>query len=155
MKRTKYNVSTNKETRLFDGILFASNLEMRYYRDYVLPKMNDGLIKKCELQVKYPLQDSFKHKDHTGKVITVRAIDYVADFVITWENGTRQIIDTKGKPDNTALLKRKLFWLKYPDEEYIWVSYSKANGGWIIYDDLQKIRRENKKAKMTALKKEK
>ena len=40
--RSKYNVSSNKERRTFGGIVFDSELEMRYYRDVVLPLVNSG-----------------------------------------------------------------------------------------------------------------
>ena len=53
--------------------------------------------------------------------------------------------------DATALLKRKLFWFKYPDVEYLWLTknlkYGRDNEGWIDFDTLQKIRRNAKKAK--------
>ena len=62
-----------------------------------------------------------------------------------------QVIDTKGMPDATAKLKRKLFWYKYPDIDYQWVTYSKkyasGNGGWIEYDKLSKLQRDAKKTK--------
>lgn len=59
--RSKYNVSSNKERRTFGGIVFDSELEMKYYRDVVLPKVNSGEIMKCELQKKYELQPAFKY----------------------------------------------------------------------------------------------
>ena len=50
MARSKYNVSSNKAKRSYDGIVFASELEMKYYRDVVLPAYNAGEIVKYELQ---------------------------------------------------------------------------------------------------------
>ena len=55
-ERTKYNVSRKKEERMFDGIVFASKLEMQYYRDVVLPAVEAGEITKCILQPQYELQ---------------------------------------------------------------------------------------------------
>lgn len=59
--RSKYNVSSNKERRTFGGIVFDSELEMKYYRDVVQPKVNSGEIVKYELQKKYELQPAFKY----------------------------------------------------------------------------------------------
>ena len=61
--RSKYNVSSNKERRTFDGIVFDSELEMKYYRDVVQPKVNSGEIVKYELQKKYELQPAFKYNE--------------------------------------------------------------------------------------------
>ena len=61
--RSKYNVSSNKERRTFDGIVFDSELEMKYYRDVVLPKVNSGEIVKYELQKKDELQSAFKYNE--------------------------------------------------------------------------------------------
>lgn len=149
--RTKFNVSKNPATRTYEGIVFDSAMEMQYYRDFVLPRLKSGEIKSCERQVKYILQEKFKRVNSAGKTENIRAIDYVADFVLVWADGRKQVIDTKGMADATALLKRKLFWFKYPDVEYLWLTknlkYGKDNEGWIDFDTLQKIRRNAKKAK--------
>lgn len=56
-------------------------------------------------------------------------------------------------PDNVALLKRKLFWFKYPEIDYQWICYSKIDsqskddGGWVSYDTVKKGRTERKKQK--------
>ena len=99
--------------------------------------------------MKFPLQEKFKRKNSEGKLESIRAIDYVADFVLKWSDGRIQVIDTKGMADATALLKRKIFWYKYPDVEYLWITknlkYGADNDGWIEFDALAKIRRKNKK----------
>ena len=142
MNRTKFNVDKDTEKRTCNGIVFDSVLEMKYYRDVVLPKMESGKIKECELQKKYILQDKFKRNNKT-----VLAITYVADFFIEYSDGSSQVIDIKGCPDTTAKIKRKLFWNRYPDVDYIWVSYIKKFGGWGDYDEFNKLRREEKKLK--------
>lgn len=58
-----------------DGIIFDSELEMRYYRDVIKPKYLSGEISYYELQKKYILQEKF---EHNGK--SVLPITYVADF---------------------------------------------------------------------------
>lgn len=142
MARSKFNVSKDTTKRTHNGITFDSELEMKYYRDVVLPLVEKGKIITYELQKKYELQPKFK-KD--GK--TIKEISYVADFFLVYEDGHEEIIDTKGCPDNIALMKRKMFWYHYPTIDYKWMSYSKIDGGWIEYEELKKARKERKKAK--------
>lgn len=142
MARSKYNVTSDKSKRTYNGIVFDSELEMKYYRDIVLPQYEEGFIKSFELQKPFELQPKFKHN---GK--TVLPITYVVDFYIEYADGSIKLIDTKGMPDSVALLKRKEMWYKYPDLDYIWITYVKKFGGWIEYDECLRLRRENKKAK--------
>lgn len=138
--RTKFNVDKDTEKRTCDGIVFDSVLEMKYYRDVVLPKMESGEITYYELQKKYILQDGFERE---GKRIL--PITYVADFYIEYSDGHTEVIDIKGCPDTTAKIKRKLFWYKYPDIDYQWITYVKKFGGWGGYDEFNKLRREAKR----------
>lgn len=139
MSRTKYNVDKDKKKRSYDGIVFDSILEMKFYRDVILPNMESGQIRNAERQVPYELQPKFVHD---GK--TVQPIKYIADFVLVYKDGTKEVIDVKGMPDSTAIIKRKMFWYAYPELKYNWMSYTKATG-WITYDELKKIRRDKKK----------
>ena len=140
--RSKYNVSSDKSKRTYNGIIFDSELEMKYYRDVVLPKFESGEIIYYELQKKYELQPKFKHLNET-----IRAVDYVADFFIRYKDGAEEVVDTKGMPDSIAKLKRKLFLYKYPDINYKWLTYIKKFGGWIEYNEYQRLKREEKKLK--------
>ena len=115
--RTKFNVDKDNSKRTYDGITFDSILEMKYYRDVVLPKMESGEIKHYELQKKYILQNGF---DRNGK--KVLPITYIADFYIEYFDGQTEVIDIKGCPDTTAKIKRKLFWHKYPNIDYQWIT---------------------------------
>lgn len=142
MERSKYNVSNAKAKRTYDGIVFDSVLEMKYYRDVVCPLKESGDIVYCQMQKPYELQPKFLHDDKI-----VQSVVYVADFYIVYKDGREEVIDTKGYPDQTAKLKRKLFWYKYPLLTYKWVSYSKIDGGWILYDDLKRLRSKRKKEK--------
>ena len=123
-------------------MVFDSALEMRYYTEVILPGVLSGDITHWERQKPYELQPKFKWG---GK--TIRAIVYVADFYIERADGTSLVVDTKGNPDAVALLKRKMFHYKYPDVPYIWLSYSKIDGGWIEYDKLKRARKQRKAAK--------
>lgn len=122
-------------------ILFDSKLEKQYYEQVVVPGLKNGTIVKAELQKKYQLQPSFKYK---GK--TIRAIDYVSDFAITYSDGSFLVVDVKGQPTADAKIKKKMMHHKYSDLDFIWVAYTKATG-WVEYDELQKIRRAKKKEK--------
>ena len=139
VERSKYNVKKDKSDRTYDGIVFDSVLEMKYYRDVVLPNYKDGEIKYFELQKPYELQPKFKHNNKT-----VLPIKYVADFYIEYADGRTEVIDTKGFPDNVALMKRKIFWYKFPEINYKWLKYVKKFGGWIEYEEY-KIRKKNEK----------
>lgn len=142
MERTKFNVDKDKDKRTFNGIVFDSLLEMKYYRDVLLPMVESGEVTKYELQKKYVLQDGF---ERNGK--KVLPITYVADFYMEYADGRIEVIDTKGMPDGVAKLKRKLFWFRYPSVNYIWMTYLKKFGGWITYEDAQTLRKEEKRNK--------
>lgn len=140
--RSKYNVDLNNNTRTFNGIVFDSEMEMRFYRDFCIPKLEDGSVTHVALQVPYELQPKFRHNG-----LAVQAITYVADFVLTFADGHEQVVDVKGMPDSVAKLKRKLFWYVFPDKDYVWMTYSKIDGGWCTYEAVQKNRKQRKKIK--------
>jgi len=142
VNRTKFNVSKDKQNRTYGGIEFDSELEMRYYRDIVEPLIQSGEIVDCQMQKKFVLQPAFKRN---GK--TVFAIEYKADFVLTYENGREEVIDTKGFPDAQALIKRKLFWHSYPNLIYRWIGYSRIDGGWVDFEIIKQGRKARKKLK--------
>ena len=133
--RSKYNVNRDKSKRTYDGIVFDSELEMKYYKDVVMPGVASGEIVDYQLQKPYELQPKYR-KERGGRMETVRAINYVADFWLKYKDGTTEVIDTKGCPDTVALMKRKMFDYLYPDEHLRWIVYRKRRGGWIDYDTL-------------------
>lgn len=142
MARTKFNVDKDVDGRTLDGVVFDSALELRYYRDVLLPLVESGDVVEYELQKPYELQPKFVHDGRT-----VQAIKYVADFYIKYADGHEEVIDIKGFADATALLKRKLFWYTFPELNYIWLTYSRPDNGWIEYEDLKKARAARKKEK--------
>lgn len=142
MARTKYNVNKNPEERTYSGIEFDSKMEMEYYRDVVLPGAESGVISHYELQKKFVLQDGFKRN---GK--SVLPIIYKTDFYIEYADGHSDVVDIKGFADSVALLKRKMFWYKYPDTNYLWMTYVKKYGGWVEYEDLKKLRAKSVRKK--------
>lgn len=122
--------------------MFDSELEMKFYRDWVKPKIESGEIIDCKRQVKFELQEKFKHNNKT-----ILPIYYIADFVLEYKDGHITVIDIKGNPDNIALLKRKMFWYKYPDIDYQWIGYSKIDGEWTLYENIKAGRAKRKKEK--------
>ena len=139
MGRSKYNVDDDTSKRTCNGIVFDSVMEMKYYRDVVLPQVESGGITNFELQKSYELQPKFTHDGQS-----VRAITYVADFYLEHADGSVVVIDIKGMADSKAVLKRKLFWYNYPDVDYRWITYVKKYGGWVNWDDVQKLRKADR-----------
>lgn len=140
MERTKFNVDKDTEKRTYNGIVFDSVLEMKYYRDVLCPLVESGDVVYYELQKPYELQPKFIHDKKT-----VQPIRYVADFFIVFKDGHEEVIDTKGCPDSVAKIKRKMFWYQYPDINYKWVTWVKKFGGWIEYDEYKRLKRAEKK----------
>jgi hypothetical protein len=142
--RSKHNVDITpegKERRTVNGITFDSEEEACYYEEVVL---KDPTVTNYKLHPKYLLQDGFKKYGRNFNPVYLEA-----DFEI--ERGLEiTVVDVKGMPTETALLKRKMFDKRYPDMLLEWVAYSKMDGGWIEYDKLKKLRAARKKAKKQA-----
>ena len=143
-KRSKHNVDQSEKGKLkrtYNNILFASELECNYYK-YLLELQEQGKVVSIELQPKYLLQEAFiKHGKKYNK------IEYVSDFLVTYSNGDIKTIDAKGQMTPDFKLKLKMWNMKYPDKILECWSYSKCDGGWILYDDLIKARKLRKKIK--------
>lgn len=142
MERSKFNVDRDREKRTYNGITFDSQLEMKYYRDILCPKVESGEITYVELQKKYELQPVFLRDEKK-----ILPITYVADFYVEYADGHIEVVDTKGMPDSVAKIKRKLFWYKYPDINYEWITYIKKFGGWLSYENAKSLRKEEKRSK--------
>lgn len=140
--RSKYNVGSDIEKRTHDGIVFDSVMEMKFYRDVVLPQVRSGDITSFELQKSYVLQPKFNN----GNKI-VQPIYYVADFYLEYADGHSEVIDTKGCADSVAKIKRKMFWFQHPEITYRWITYAKKYGGWADWDYVAKERRAAKRLK--------
>lgn len=129
----------DKSVRTYEGIVFDSELEMKFYKEVVKPNYEKGLISEYELQKKYVLQPKFTYNNSA-----VREIAYIADFWVKYNDGREVVFDTKGLPDPVALLKRKMFWHVYPDVLYKWITYVEKYGGWRDYDEVQKLCKQDK-----------
>ena len=97
----------------YDGIAFDSIKERDYYADVLLPLKWAGEIKNIDMQVSFVLQPPFKHGGRT-----IKGIKYVADFVITYPDGRKKVIDTKGYRTKEYQLKRKMLLYKYPEIDF-------------------------------------
>lgn len=151
-KRSKYGVDVTsagikKRTSIDyitgETLIFDSELEKRYYEDIIVKGMKDKTITTYKLQQKYKLTPSFKYQGET-----IREINYISDFDITYPDGSLLVVDTKGLASADAKIKRKLMHYFYPNLNFIWMAYT-VTTGWVEYDKLQKIRRDKKKQKAT------
>lgn len=98
----------NKKT-VIDNIVFDSRMEADFYL-LLLDLKQKGIVADIELQPTYSLLPSFKKNGRT-----IRKMDYIADFLVTYENGSTEIIDVKGISTEAFKLKKKLFDYYYPD----------------------------------------
>lgn len=147
--RSKFHVDiTSKgiEKRTYEGETYDSLTEMRFLQEWILPKMESGEIEKWERQIPFILQEGFTRKNGS-KVLPIK---YISDFIVYWTDGTRTVFDVKGQPDNLSKTKRKIFWNKYPDEEYVWMCRNIKFGDeshWLTYEELELKRKMEKKNK--------
>ena len=136
----------NKKVEI-DGIKFDSKDESQYYL-YLKKQKEDGKIKDFGLQQKFVLQDSFI-KD--GK--KYREITYKPDFAIFHNDGSVEYVDVKslGSATQQGELRRKMWDFRYRNEKLTWIcrniKHATIDGQWILYEDLKKIYKQNKKSK--------
>lgn len=97
----------NKKT-VVDGIQFDSQKEANFYCELKLLK-KAGEIKDFGLQEKFELQPGFQKNGKKHRPIT-----YLADFVITYHDGTTEVVDVKGMETAVFRMKQKMFEYKYP-----------------------------------------
>ena len=103
VKKSKYN---NNRVRV-DGILFDSQLEADYYSDLKL-QLKMGTIRGFCRQPQFILQEGFGD---------VRPITYRPDFIVFHNNGSYEIVDTKGFETQEFKRTKKLFAAKFPKLE--------------------------------------
>lgn len=102
----KYN---NKKTEV-DGIKFDSQKEALYYTNLKELK-REGKIKDFEIQQCYELLPKIEKVN--------RAIKYYADFLIYHNDGTEEIVDTKGVKTTAFQLKYNMLLYKlHTDPKY-------------------------------------
>ncbi|MDG0791936.1 DUF1064 domain-containing protein [Cohnella ginsengisoli] len=94
---------------MVDGHKFDSAAEARYYSQLKLLK-RAGKIRDFILQPRYVLLDGYRHPQ-TGR--KVRGVEYVADFLISYPDGSQEVVDVKGVRTEAYKIKKKLFESKY------------------------------------------
>ncbi len=106
LRKSKYG---NKDTTT-DGIRFSSHKEALRYTELKLMKQA-GIVMEFEMQPRYVLQEAFRKN---GRLI--KAIHYVADFRVTYQDGHVEVEDVKGRfMTEVFKLKWKLWDKRYPD----------------------------------------
>lgn len=103
-KEFKYK---NKKSEV-DGIVFDSKKEAAYYINLKLAR-KAGKIKDFHLQPVFELLEPKKD------FVTGKGIYYRADFKVIKNDGSEEIVDTKGYKTYAYKLKKKLLLAKYPD----------------------------------------
>lgn len=90
----------------------GSKLEQNYYAAYIWPKILAGQVTSCELQKRFDLLPS---TEYCG--IKLPAAHYTPDFVITYTNGTVEVVETKNKMirklQRDYIYRRRLFIERY------------------------------------------
>ena len=122
---------------ILDGNEFDSLMEGRYYI-HLLKLKKEGTVKSFEMQFPYELQEKFTKN---GK--TYRAISYVADFVVVYNDCT-EVVDTKGKETVEFKIKKKLFEYKYPELHLKIIQFYAKTGEWLELDDIRRLMRKEK-----------
>lgn len=109
---SKVNKYHNRKT-VIDGITFDSKKEADYYCELRIRRMAHE-ITGFDMQVPFTLLDNFKHKGRA-----VKGIKYIADFVVHYPDGRKEVIDVKGMRTKEYLIKKKLLLSKYPDMDFV------------------------------------
>lgn len=126
------------------GIWFDSELEARYYRDVLHPKVATGDIEDVEVQPTYVLLKAFEKNG-----IKHRAITYSPDFRLHYPDGRVEVIDIKGHENDRFPLKRKMFDHEFRDTPLHVIKYCKKFGGWISAETYTKEKAKERKTKQT------
>lgn len=113
MSKKAYNKYHNKKSEKY-GQKWDSDMELDFYEGQCLPNLESGKWIKVETQKTFIIQDGFTHKDK--KVLPIK---YIADFVITTNEGEEIIVDVKGMiPTSDFKFKWKMMKFRYPQYTY-------------------------------------
>lgn len=108
----RYKVAAKENRTSDDGIVFHSRREMLCYVNQFRPLMRSGI--KVELQKPYLLFACGGMALGPGGLFPVPVGKYIADFVVTENEGTVRVYDAKGHATETYKLKKKIFEACYP-----------------------------------------
>lgn len=136
---------------IINDIEFDSLMESKFYV-YLLDLQRYGEVKSFELQKTFELQPKFKD-NFSGK--TIRAIEYIADFVVTLKSGQVVAVDVKGIETVDFKLKKKMFQYKFPDIRFMCVQWVAGKKKWLDLEDIKAERRTAKRSKKSVVKSKK
>lgn len=131
---------TRSKKTTIDGIEFHSQMEARYYQ-HLKTLIEKGEVLEVELQPSFLLQERF-----TKNKKTFRPITYTADFKVTYIDRT-EIVDVKGRKDESFKLRHKLFEYKYRDLSLILLTDELKHGEFISYSQYLIEKRKRKRVK--------
>lgn len=166
MARKRKSKKTREMGKIFhkktevDGIVFDSETESKYY-EYIRDNKKALNIKEIELQPEFILQQKyiltpngkridyvndkqFKAEQKKYPKCTHQAIKYIADFKITYKDGTVDIIDVKGTKTADFKIKEKIFNYLYPEYKQL-KCIALYKGEWLLWDEYIKRIKSNKK----------
>jgi hypothetical protein len=103
-KRSKYR---NEKTKV-DGITFDSQAEANRYCE-LKALQQAGVIEWFILQPRFLLQEGFQKG-----TVSFGKIEYIADFLICWADGSVTVEDVKGMRTREYRMKRQMFERRYP-----------------------------------------
>jgi len=86
---------------------FDSKRELKEY-ERLLALKKIGVVKSIERQVRFLLLDTAR-----SQTTTYRKRFYIADFVVVYDDGRKEIIDVKGFRTEMYRIKKHLFFIKY------------------------------------------
>ena len=120
-------------------------MEGQYY-EHLLELKEAGEITEIVLQPHMELVP--KYEKYGNKY---RHIVYTPDFYVEYANGTHEYIELKGYSTTDAMLRRRLFDYFYPKDDLRWITgihqVHHRFTEWRDYDEVQRERKERKKAK--------
>ena len=107
LARQKPSKYRNRRTKV-DGITFDSKAEANRYVE-LKTLQAAGQVRWFIRQPRFLLQEGFEKDGQTFS-----PIEYVADFLVCWRDGSITVEDVKGMRTRGYLDKRKLFERRYP-----------------------------------------
>lgn len=125
IKRKKKTGRINSRKTVVLGIEFDSKTEAEYY---LVLKSNPEVV-EIELQPQYMLLEGFYITTREGKRKKRRDWKFTADFLVTYKDGTQEVIDVKGYGNDRFPYMKKMFEYRYKQE--LVVVMKDKQKGWI------------------------
>lgn len=118
---------------IVNDIQFDSIMESRFYLR-LLEMKAEGQIKNFEMQHTYELQPGFRDKISKK---AIRAITYIADFVVVQNDNSVIAVDVKGEETPVFKIKKKMFQYKYPDIRFMCMRWVNKENDWFELSQLK------------------